>query len=279
MTIKSILVLADGGPGNDAALQMAVTAARQFSAHLDVLHVRADPETMIPIVGEGMSGAMVEQMMDAMTKAAEERVRRARAGFDAFCAGSGLSVAWRDTEGREPEEVAFAGRCSDLIVIAGAEAEGEGNLAATLDAALFDSARPVLVASQPLSSSMAPSMGAHAAICWNGSIQSARAVGAALPFLRHAERVTVLTADEADRRVPAAMLRSYLARHDIRAMDEPFKLGSRSIGKGLLEQAKAVQADLIVMGAYGHSRLREMILGGATRELLSSSSLPVLMAH
>src|SRR3546814_4632842 len=69
-------------------------------------------------------------------------------------------------------------------------------------------------------SGMASSMGAHAAICWNGSIQSARAVGAALPFLRHAERVTVLTADEADRRVPAAMLRSYLARHDIRARSE-----------------------------------------------------------
>ena len=275
MTIKSILVLADGGSANEAALQTAVAAGRRFSAHLDVLHVRADPETMVPIVGEGMSGAMVEQMMDAMTKAAVERAGKARAGFEAICAGSGLSVAWRDATGREPEEVAFAGRCSDLIVIAGAEAEGGGSLAATLDAALFDSGRPVLVASQPPLSSM----GEHVAICWNGSAQAARAVGAALPFLCKAERVTVMTADEADRRVPAATLRSYLARHDIRVVDEPFTLGSRSIGKGLLEQAKAAQADLIVMGAYGHSRLREMILGGATRELLSGSSLPVLMAH
>lgn len=275
MTIKSILALADGGPGNDAVLETAVLAGRRFGAHIDVLHVRADPEAMVPIVGEGMSGAMVEQMMDAMAKSADERARRARAGFNAHCAASGLSVAWREVTGREPEEVGIAGRCCDLVVIARPEADGEGTLAATLDAALFDTGRPVLVAPQP----PPPTMGDRIALCWNGSVQAARAVGAALPFLRQAEQVTVLTADEADRRVPAAMLLSYLARHEIRATGDPFRLGSRSAGKGLLEEAMAVEADLIVMGAYGHSRLREMILGGATRDLLAGSSLPVLMAH
>jgi nucleotide-binding universal stress UspA family protein len=75
------------------------------------------------------------------------------------------------------------------------------------------------------------------------------------------------------------MLLSYLARHEIRAVSQGVAAGSQSVAKGLLEQAEALQADLVVMGAYGHSRLREMILGGVTREFLSSSGMPVLMAH
>ncbi|MEX1204927.1 MAG: universal stress protein [Dongiaceae bacterium] len=274
MSIKTILVLADGGPGGDATLATAITVARGFAAHLDVLHVRADPETMVPIVGEGMSGAMVEQVMEAMARAVEARAAAARTAYERLCAPSGLSLAWREVTGREPEIVALSGRVADLTVLSRPSGESEAPLAATLDAALFETGRPALVVPAPA----LPTVGSRIVLAWDGSVQAARAVGVALPFLRLAQQVTVTTAGEADRRVPAEALLAYLARHEVRAQSETFAAAA-GVGKGLIELAARLRADLLVMGAYGHSRLREMILGGATREVLTASPVPVLMAH
>lgn len=273
--IKTILVLNDGGAAREATLSAGLALARAFAAHLEVLHVRADPETMVPVVGEAMTGAMVEQMMEAMARTVEARAGRARASFDALCQPSGLSVAWREVTGREPEALAGAGRLADLLVVGRPGGESESPMAATLDAGLFDTGRPVLVAPpKPLSS-----IGDRIALAWNGSAQAARVVAAALPFMRRATKVTVLTGGGEDRKAPAAQLLPYLARHSIVAEQHGFDHGHGPMGKALLAEATRLGADLLVMGAYGHSRLREMILGGATREVLDKSDLPVLMAH
>lgn len=147
-------------------------------------------------------------------------------------------------------------------------------MAATIDAALFDTGRPVLVAppAAPLQ------IGRKIAIAWNGSSQAARAVAFSLPFLERAEQVTILVGSGQDSHTPGTALAAYLERHGIRAAVEGFDVAG-SVGKSVLERAGELGADLIVMGAYGHSRLREMILGGATREILASATLPVLMAH
>jgi len=123
-----------------------------------------------------------------------------------------------------------------------------------------------------------PAVGSRIVLAWDGSVQAARAVGAALPFLRLAQQVTVTTAGEADRRVPAEALLAYLARHEVRAQSESFA-SAAGVGKGLVEQAARLRADLLVMGAYGHSRLRELVLGGVTRQVLVDAALPVFMVH
>src|SRR5258708_21069264 len=110
MSIRSILTLQDGGKDGVATLVLAVAAARHFGAHLDVLHVRADPETMVPVVGEAMTGAMVEQMMETMADVVSARAARAKAAFDKLCGPSRLSVEWRELTGREPELLAAASR-------------------------------------------------------------------------------------------------------------------------------------------------------------------------
>lgn len=274
MTLKSILVLADGGAGTEATLRTASLVAKRFDAHLDVLHVRADAETMVPIVGEGMSGAMVEQVMDAMVKSIEARSSAALAAYQrVFGSGTG-SVAWREVAGREPEATAAAARLADLTILGRPDTAEEAPMAATIDAALFDTGRPVLVAPPNGPDTICKCV----VMAWNGSAQSARAVSTALPFLKKAEQVVIAVGGGEDSRAPASGLALYLERHGVQASIDGFEVG-HSIGKAILDHAGRRGADLLVMGAYGHSRLREMILGGATREVLAGAAVPVLMAH
>ena len=275
MTPKSILVLVDGGPLSDATLEAGLAVASMFGAKIQALHVQADPATLVPIVGEGMSGAMVEQVMDAMAKAVEQRAQKARAAYDRIAGRAGGTISWRQEMGPEPVVLAAAGRLADLTVLSRPDKSMDGQMAASLDAALFDTGRPVLVAAPALPASFAK----RVAVAWNGSAEASRVVSAVLPYLGKAESVTVLTAPGTDKRAPAEALLGYLELHGVKASVHGFELHHQSIGHGLLEQAQKINADLLAMGAYGHSRLREMILGGATRDVLAQASIPVLMAH
>lgn len=275
MTPKSILALIDGSALSEATLDTAISVAKLFGAQLEALHVRADPATLVPIVGEGMSGAMVEQVMDAMAKSVEGRTQRARAVYDKAAAKAGFPIEWRQETGPEPVVLASAGRLVDLTVLARPDAAADGQMAASLDSALFDTGRPVLVA-PPASPA---SVGKRVAVAWNGSAQASRVVSAAVAYFEKAESVSVLTAPGFDKRAPAEALVAYLAKHKVKATIQSVDPHGKHVGQALLEQAQQLNCDLLVMGAYGHSRLREMILGGATREVLASSTIPVLMAH
>ena len=276
MSPKSILVLVDGGPRSDSTLETGLAVAALFGARVQALHVQADPATLVPIVGEGMSGAMVEQVMDAMAKAVDQRAQKARVSYEKLAGGGAVTVTWRQEVGPEPVVLAAAGRLADLTVLGRPDKTMDGQAAASLDAALFDTGRPVLVAPPAPSASFAK----RVALAWNGSAEASRVVAAALPFLAKAESVTVLSAPGTDKRAPAEALVAYLGLHGVKAEAVAFELHHhQSVGHGLLEQAQKVNADLLAMGAYGHSRLREMILGGATRDVLAQASVPVLMAH
>ncbi|HEY7687640.1 MAG TPA: universal stress protein [Dongiaceae bacterium] len=275
MTIRSILAVADGGATTQATLETALLTAKRFDATLDVLHVLADVNSVVPVIGEGMSGAMVEQLMAAMAQTIATRATRAREAYQKLSAEAGGKAAWRELTGREADVIAAAGRLTDLIVIGRPNGEAEAPLAATLDAALFDTGRPVLVAAPTTARAIA----GRAALAWNGSAQAARVVAAALPILEAAEHVTVLTVGAIDSPATAQDLVAYLGKHNVRASHESVPPGGASTGATLLAHAEQTRADLLVMGAYGHSRLREMILGGATRDVLSAATIPVLMAH
>lgn len=272
--IKTILVSADGSSGCEATLGAAVDLGRRFTAHLDVLHVRPDASSLIPYASEGLSAAMIEQIIEAGRRSAEERTAGAKTAFDRFNT-AGLSASWQVATGSEAEIVAAAGRLSDLIVIGRPNDSDETPWRATLDAVLFDTGRPVLILPRKRPSSI----GDRVAVAWNGSAQAAGAVAAALPFLRSAKQVTIVSAGSIAPYASAAGLVTYLARHDVQATAKVFEPGSTPVGGALLEQCRLLQSDLLVMGAYGHSRLREMILGGATREILAEADLPVLMMH
>ncbi|MBD0275797.1 MAG: universal stress protein, partial [Acetobacteraceae bacterium] len=145
-----------------------------------------------------------------------------------------------------------------------------------LHAVLFDSGRPVLIAPREAPTSIAT----RVCCAWNGTAESAAAVAAALPFLHVAQAVRLLYADEYQRRGPGVEgIRAYLRWHEIEAEAKLFKPQTKDVGAGLLGAARDFGADLLCMGAYSHSRLRQLILGGVTRHVLENSDMPVLMCR
>jgi len=231
---KVILALVDGGLLSDATLEAGFLVAKQFGAQVEALHVCPDPATMVPLVGEGMSGAMVEQVMESITKTVEERAQKARAAFDRIAAKAGAAVTWRQKTGLEPIVLAGAARLSDLTVIGRPDANCDVQLPATLESALFDTGRPVLlVPPGPF-----PTLGRRIAIAWNGSPKASRAVAASLPFLEKADWITVLTVPVGRKGSPGEALAAYLGRHGLKATVESVDPQGKSVGKALLEYAQ-----------------------------------------
>lgn len=287
MAIKVILTPLFGAPSDEAALATALVVARKFSAHIDAMHIRADPRTMIPYIGEGMSGALIEEMIASAEQQADERAKRVRQTFDGWCAKSGIAMgesaaegpncAWIEDTGRPDACVARRGRVADVVVVARPEGENAiTTITETLEAALMDSGTPLLVAP-----SAAPAtVGDHVAIAWNGGMEAARAVTAAMPLLNAAGKVTVLTVgDPCPPEATAEALAGYLASHGVTAQVRKIEEAGDSMSATLLGAAAEAGADLMVMGAYTHSRLRELVFGGVTYEVLSAADIPVLMAH
>ncbi len=240
-----------------------------------------------------MSGAAVEQLVQSLRADSERRRTQARELYEKHCVVASLNVVephavsapgtfavcFRSLVGREVDEVLHFGRLSDLTVIARPSAEEEGGLTTTFDAALFDSGRPVLlVPGAPVAD-----LGTAVAIAWDRSCEAARAVGAALPLLTAASKVVILTAremaGESGSEVEPSELATYLALHGVDARTWAFVPGPGSLGSALLEEAGKAEANLLVMGAYGHSRLREMVLGGVTRSILADADMPVFLMH
>ncbi len=293
MPLAKLLAVIDGGSGSEAAVVAALDLGQRFSARVELLHVEIDPDSAVPMVGEGMSGAAVEQLVQSLRSESERRRKVARELYEEHCVAAGLNVVepqaasapgsfavcLRSLAGGEVDEVLRFGRLSDLIVVARPSAGEEGGLTTAFDAALFDSGRPVLL----VPSAPAAGLGTTVAIAWDRSREAARAVGAALPLLTAAGKVVILTARESGREVGGEVepseLAAYLALHGVDARTWAFVPASNSLGGALLDEAGKAGANLLVMGAYGHSRLREMVLGGVTRSILADADMPVFLMH
>src|ERR1700712_211638 len=218
MAIRKLLLPLTGTAAGEAALSTALIVARMWDAHVTALHVRVDSRDVAPLAGEGLSGAMIEEMMSATEKESSDRSNAVRTMFDRFVAQHGVTVAephpragatanFASVTGREEDLVAQLARLTDLTVVPHPEAGDDVSSSDALHAVLFDSGRPVLIAPQvPLQA-----IGNRIAIAWNGTAESAACVQAAIPWLQRAESVRVLYADEYQRRGPGAMdLASYL---------------------------------------------------------------------
>ena len=286
MAIRKVLLPLTGTAAGEAALATALITARMWKAHVTALHVRMDSRDVAPLAGEGLSGAMIEEMMSATEKESAERALAVRTMFERFVAEHGVAVqearygaegataSFASVIGREEDLVAQQAKLADLTVVPHPEAGEDVSSSDALHAVLFDSGRPVMISPQRPPAQI----GRRVAVAWNGTAESAQAVWAAIPWMRRAEAVRVFSAEEYQRRGPGAPeLLDYLALHGIQAESATFKPIDREVGAGLLKAARDFGCDLLCMGAYSHSRLRQLILGGVTRHVLEKADLPVMM--
>lgn len=275
MAFKDILVHVDSSRTCKRRLQVAAKLAQAQDAHLIALNVRTRPN--LPQFIRSQYGAQIDRIRDAMNS---EAAREARATFDAIRPSFGVTTEWRDVDGRLDETVSLSARYADVTIIGQGDGgeDGERPLA---DALILDVGRPVIVV--PGAGDF-PTVGERVLVAWNGSREATRAVHDALPILRKAKVAHVIAvnpeggmAGHGD--IPGADICLHLSRHGVNAVCEHIKSEDLNVGQMLLSRAADESADLIVMGAYGRSRLRELVLGGATRHLLRHMTVPVMMSH
>jgi nucleotide-binding universal stress UspA family protein len=288
MAIRKILVPLSSVVAGEAAFSAALVVARVWNAHISAVHVRVDSRDVAPLAGEGLSGAMIEEMMTATEKESAARAGLVHAMFHRYVTEQNIPIgearpgldrptaSFAAVIGREEELIAQQARLADLTVVARPSVGEDVSSSDTLHAVLFDSGRPVLLAPP----ACPQSMGQRICVAWNGTAESASAVSSALAWLKKAAAVRILSADEYQRRGPAAQdLADYLMLHGVAAELAMFRPIDREVGAGLLAAAHEFGADLLCMGAYSHSRLRQLILGGVTRYVLEHADLPVLLKH
>lgn len=287
MTIRTILVpIADEQPGR-IALIAGIKLARQFAAHVNAFHVRFDPSSPIPYVAGPMPAEMLVQISENMEKVAAALSIRLKAIFDEVCqqtevqlaehAGRGAtpSAMWSEAVGSIDFRYGIEGRVNDLAVVARPTGRPEDNSRDILEGLLFHSGRPVLMVPH-----MPEVIGETVVVAWNGRVEAARALAAATPFLEAAKKVIIATVgnDLSDGPSGDAVARN-LAWHGIAAEVMQTVEEGVSDGVTLLRTAASLNADLLVMGAYSHSRFRELILGGVTRDVIKGAMIPVLLVH
>jgi nucleotide-binding universal stress UspA family protein len=285
MAFKDILVHLDGGPRSTTRLGIAAGLAQRFGAHLTGVYVVDIPSAeffygaAMPLAGGG-----AEQLVDQIRADANAAAAQVETAFREVLRREGLDGEWRLVEGSLPATVALHARYADLTVVGQANQYEHGDDLshdAVAVAAVMGSGRPVLAV--PFAGDF-PTLGQRVLVAWNASREAARAVNDALPLLRQAAAVTVLAVNP--RRginghgdVPAADMALHLARHGVRAEAAHTVATDIPDGEALLSYAADVGADLIVCGAYGHSRARELVFGGVTRTLLAEMTAPIFLSH
>ena len=288
MGIRQILAPLTGADSDQRTLTLALGVARDLQAHVEALFVRPDPTETLPYLGEGLSGPVVENIIQATTAAANEAAQAARGHFDQATLAANIapvaaspkpgqaSARFSARTGRLAEVVALAGRLSDLVVFPEGAWDAAPSLVTAVEAALMTAVRPILLAPRggPL-----PEVGRNALVGWDGSAEAAHAVSAALPLLVRAAKIDIVTVIGPSPPVSIEELLSYLALHGLSAETHLIDAHNAPVGMVLLEAATDMGSGLLVMGGYGHSRIREFILGGTTRRILSNARIPVFIAH
>ena len=277
MSIKDILVHADSTAAFESRLRYALALAQSNGAHLTALYVV--PRFMVPAyVGVPMDPGIIQLSNEREWAEAQTAHKK----FEDMTKAEGVNVEWRTEEGEPLRHLNNHGRYFDLAVLGQTNpVDSEDFFTSIADDLVISLGRPALVVPHV---GVAASVAKRILVAWNGSHSSTRAVNDAMPFLKAADVVEVVSInpenvglDEGD--VPAADISLHLARHGVNATAKGIHAKGISKGDAILSHASDFGADLLVMGAYGHSRFRELVLGGTTRQLLKQMTLPVLMSH
>jgi len=286
MPVKTILLPLSGAAAPERVFETALSLAKRFDAHLDVLYVRGNPRNLLPYATLGLSKHMRESVLEAAEQTAESQAETNRALFASACERMGIplvsertgrdsaSASWEERTGQEAVVLARRGRLSDLIVLPGPIPVSPPPEVA--EAALKSTGRPVLIIPATADTVIA----SHIGIGWNGSAEAARAVAAAMDYLQAADSVTIFSGTaHPEKRPTAEALVRYLGWHGVEAEVSIFEAHEPSVGAALLAQARESGVNLLVVGGYSRSRLRELILGGVTGHLLAEADIPVFMVH
>jgi len=285
MPLRTIFAAASGGTASDGAVEIALRLAKRFSAHVEAFHVRTDPRDIVMMASDGFGMPVSGEWIDQLVADAAALAGKTKAAFIAAAGRHGLALAdtprpdgtagWREEAGYAPVLVADRARFFDLAVLGRSERVVERPHTDTIEETLIRSGRPVLLAP-----AKAPDkLGETLALAWNGAPEAVHVLAASLPLLAGARDVVVITVgDEAAE--SAASVIDYLAWHGIKARHRKVAAVAHvGPGEQVLAEARDEGADLLVMGGYGHRPWRELLFGGATRQVLGHSLLPVLLAH
>ncbi len=275
--------------GDDSDMQVmrsAVAVGQRLHSHVQAIHVRFDPQVLAGTMAPGMSATMYDQMIEQANRDSRQRAAAARGVFDQVTAGKpraqqpprdaqlGFSTGWREVEGEDPVIIATEARLANFVVLGRPHDRADVHAGLAVEAVLFDAARPVIV----VPAGTPPDWGRKIFVAWNGSAQCARAMFDALPFLKSAEEVTVGTIPD-DVSPTAESAVTTLAWQGVAATLVTVDGEHGEIAPRLFAAAADRGCDAVVMGGYGHSRMREFILGGVTRHALHEAELPLIMSH
>lgn len=280
MAYKTILVCLNEIARNPVLLSLASDIATRQSAHVVGLYV-LPAVSIYPAVGPGMFAQVVEEHRESFkTRSAEVRQQ-----FEGHMRKQTFQAEWRFVDSRTPEiaaaviEHAFQ---SDLAVVSQVDPDGTSGIEVDFaERVVMESGRPVLVV--PFYGEFTE-CGRRALVGWNGRREAARAAFDAVPILKTSDAVQVTWVDpqkslDVPGSLPGAELATALSRHGITVTAEGLPTSGIGVGDALLSRASDLGADLLVMGAYGHSRTREYVFGGATRTIFDTMTVPVLMSH
>lgn len=292
MSIKSILCLFGGEKHELGALEAALVLALIHTAQVRFLHFPLQADLSL----SGLDGAaLIEaEIVETARKRNKKRLEQAKERVAESTAKHGVALDTKNASARRAtarfipvmeyadRAISREGRLSDLIILSPGVADPEVLYDYALIAALFETGRPVLLMPRLAGKTEPIWRDKTLAFAWDGGMESARALHFALPFIARAEKFHVLMAHEHWKKADVldqTGLLDYLRAHDIHSEITAVDCGKHSIGEALLAGAREGNADLLIAGAYGHSRLREMILGGTTNELMEKARIPLLLCH
>ncbi len=287
--MKTILVPVGGSRTDHAAFATALAAARAVAAHLEFLHIRISPAEAAEYTPhvDFARGTALRDALNRFEAEAAERSRQAESHVRQFCEQEnivlsdarprdpGLSAVWREELGGAFERIIYHARHSDMVVL-GRAAGPNGLPADLIERTLLDSGRPVLIAPDRPPRSLTGTV----LVCWKETAEAARALTASLPLLKVSKRVVVACVEEAKASLADAhKVVQQLAWHGISAEATSVAAERRTVAEALQFVARRCDADLMVLGAYGFSRTRELIFGGCTQSFVGRAERPVLLMH
>ena len=273
--IKNVLVHLSTSTPRDVAGEIAVSVATSFGAHVSGLAFAHEPP--VGSLSDCVSGSIISTYRAQQNAEA----KRAIAAFEGRAKSASVTFDSRiisETMANASEAFGVAARHYDLSIIGQAKPDDDGTQSMAIQAALFGSGRPIVVVPYIYQNHVELD---RVMVCWDGSRSAARAVGDALPFLRRAGHIDVVTVEKSERRneLRGAEIAEHLARHGLKINLKPLVAPDSDAANVILSEAADSETKLVVMGGFGHSRLREFVLGGVTRCILESMTVPVLMAH
>jgi nucleotide-binding universal stress UspA family protein len=274
--LKDIVVNLSGRAERDFAADYAISAAKTFGAHVAGISFLYEP-----VIPDGSLGGVPVDLIELQREENSKLANTAADRFSAAAKAAGVSAETRiidATLGGGANTFGQIARRFDLAVVPQAQREHGASEQLIVEAALFESGRPVVVVPYIQKEGLTLE---HVLVCWDGGRVAARAIADAMPLLERATTVEVLIVEEQRKRdeVTGANMVDHLTRHGVTAQLKRMVKGDVTIEDAILDYAADSSADLLVMGGYGHSRLREFVLGGVTRSILGSMTLPVLMSH